>query len=309
MLPPDPARPRASGRAAASTPLTAVNPSDHVGPAAVAWARAAADALRSAPGLDPEIAREGVEIAIVLGSGLGPLADEIEGAVALRYADVPGMPVSTAPGHAGRFVLGVLGGRRVVAMQGRLHGYEGHSAATCAFPVRVMHALGATRLVVTNVCGGIDPHWHAGDLMLQLDFINHTFAHALTGPPDGVGPRFPVTFDAYDADFLEVARRAARRLDLRLREGVYLAIAGPAYASRAELRAFRSWGADAIGMSTVHEVTVARSLEMRVLGLSLVTDMALPDARAHASGDDVLSMAAAAGGRVRALVRSLLPEL
>ncbi len=281
----------------------------HVGPAAVAWAADAAAALRALPGLEPAIAREGVELGLVLGSGLGPLADEIEGAVALPYAEVPGMPASSAPGHAGRFVIGRLAGRRVVAMQGRLHAYEGHRAATCAFPVRIMHALGATRLVATNACGGLDPHWRAGDLMLQLDFVNHTFDHALTGPADGVGPRFPVTFDAYDPDYLDAARAAARRLDVGLREGVYLAIAGPAYATRAELRAFRSWGADAIGMSTVHEVTVARSLDMRVLGLSVVTDMAVPDAHGHATGDEVLRMAAEAGDRFRALVRALLPEL
>ena len=282
---------------------------DHVGPQAVAWADSAAAVLRSLAGIDPEIATEGVELGLVLGSGLGPLADEIEGAVSLPYAEVPGMPAATAPGHAGRFVLGRLAGRRVVAMQGRLHLYEGHSAATCAFPVRILHALGATRLVVTNVCGGLDPHWRAGDLMLQLDFINCTFAQALTGPGDGVSPRFPVTFDAYDHGFHDVARSTARRLDLRLREGVYLAIAGPAYATRAELRAYRSWGADAIGMSTVHEVTVARALGLRVLGLSIVTDMALPDAHHHATGDDVLRMAEAGGASFRALVRALLPEL
>ncbi len=259
--------------------------------------------------MDPDLAQHGPEIALVLGSGLGPLADEIEGSVAVAYADVPGMPASTAPGHAGRFVSGRLAGRRVVAMQGRLHGYEGYPAATIAFPIRVMHALGADRLLVSNACGGLVPHWAAGDLMLQLDFINHTFEHALTGPADGLGPRFPVTFDAYDPAYLDVARRAARRLDLTLREGVYLAIAGPAYATRAELRAFRSWGADAIGMSTVHEVTVARSLGMRVLGLSAVTDRAVPDGADHATGDDVLAMAAASGERFQALVRAVLAEL
>jgi purine-nucleoside phosphorylase len=194
-------------------------------------------------------------------------------------------------------------------MQGRLHGYEGYAAATVAYPVRVMHALGAGSLLVTNACGGLAPHWSAGDLMLQLDFVNHTFEHALTGPADGIGPRFPVTFDAYDLAYLDLARRAARRLDLTLREGVYLAIAGPAYATRAELRAFRSWGADAIGMSTVHEVTVARSLGMRVLGLSAVTDRAVPDGAEHATGDDVLAMAAASGERFRTLVRAVLAEL
>jgi len=285
------------------------DPSGHVGPPAVATARAAAAALRSARGLPRDLRDEGFELALILGSGLGPLADEVEDAVSVPFSEVPGMPASTAPGHAGRFVLGRLSGRRVALLQGRLHAYEGYPASTCAFPVRVLHALGAERLVVTNACGGLDPHWRAGDLMLQLDFINHTFDHALTGPADGVGPRFPVTFDAYDEAYLESARAAARRLDLRLREGVYLAIAGPAYATRAELRAFRAWGADAIGMSTVHEVTMARSLGMRVLGLSVVTDMALPDGSAHATGDEVLRVANLAGERFRALVRALLPEL
>jgi purine-nucleoside phosphorylase len=284
-------------------------PAAHVGPEAVRSARAAAAHVRATPGLHPDVARHGPEVALVLGSGLGPLADVIDGAVAVPYADVPGMPASTAPGHAGRFVLGHLEGRRVVVMQGRLHAYEGYAAATCAYPVRVMHALGAERLVVSNACGGLAPHWAAGDLMLQLDFINHTFDHALTGPVDGVAPRFPVTFDAYDPAYHEIARRAARRLDVELREGVYLAIAGPAYATRAELRMFRAWGADAIGMSTVHEVTVARSLGMRVLGLSAVTDRAVPDGADHATGDEVLAMADRVGGRFVALVRAVLPEL
>ena len=286
---------------------TAVRP-EHVGPAAVRTAGAAAEALRSTPGLDRGLL-DGVDVALILGSGLGPLADAIEDAVAVPFAAVPGMPAASAPGHAGRFVLGRLEGRRVAVMQGRLHGYEGHRAATCAYPVRVLHALGAERLLVTNVCGGLDPHWQAGELMLQLDFVNHTFDHALTGPPDGVGPRFPLTFDAYDRAYQQAARATARHLDLTLREGVYLAIAGPAYATRAELRAFRAWGADAIGMSTVHEVTMARSLGMRVLGLSVITDMALPDAREHATGDDVLRMAETAGARFASLVRGVLPRL
>jgi len=281
----------------------------HVGPPAVATARAAAAALRSTRDLPSDLRDESFELALILGSGLGPLADEVEDAVSVPFSEVPGMPDSTAPGHAGRFVLGRLSGRRVALLQGRLHAYEGYPASTCAFPVRVLHALGAERLVVTNACGGLDPHWRAGDLMLQLDFINHTFDHALTGPSDAVGPRFPVTFDAYDEAYLESARAVARRLDVRLREGVYLAIAGPAYATRAELRAFRAWGADAIGMSTVHEVTMARSLGMRVVGLSVVTDMALPDGSEHATGDEVLRVANLAGERLRALLRALLPEL
>jgi purine-nucleoside phosphorylase len=259
----------------------------HVGPRAVEQARAAAAAVRERA--RDAIGEQGVDIGLILGSGLGPLAAAIEGSVAIPYRDLPGMPAASAPGHAGELVIGTLNGRRVAAMRGRLHAYEGYTAATCAYPVRILHALGAERLVVTNACGGLNPQWEAGDLMLQLDFINHTFeprAHA--APSDGIAPRFPVMFDAYDRRFPTAPRRqaAARRLDLTLREGVYLAIAGPAYATRAELRAYRAWGADAIGMSTVHEVTLARSLAMRVLGVSVVTDMAIPDGHAHASGDD-----------------------
>ena len=250
------------------------------------------------------------EIALVLGSGLGPLADQIEAEAVVPYADVPGMPVSTAPGHAGRFVLGTLAGRRVAAMQGRVHLYEGFTSTQCAFPVRILHALGARTLLVSNACGGLAPSFRAGELMLHLDLINATGQNPLTGPnDDAVGPRFPVMFDCYDPGYLDVARRVARRHDLLLREGVYLAVAGPSYATRAELRAYRSWGADAIGMSTVHEVIQARHLGMRVLGLSTVTDMALPDRAEHASGDEVLRVAAESGARFRALVAALLPEL
>jgi len=279
----------------------------HIGPRAVEQARAAAAAVRERA--RDAMGEQGVDIGLILGSGLGPLAAAIEASVAIPYRDLPGMPAASAPGHAGELVIGTLNGRRVAAMKGRLHAYEGYTAATCAYPVRILHALGAERLVVTNACGGLNPQWEAGDLMLQLDFINHTFEHALRGPVDGLGPRFPVTFDAYDRHFLELARRQARALDQPLREGVYLAIAGPAYATRAELRAFRAWGADAIGMSTVHEVTVARSLGMRVLGLSVVTDMAIPDGHEHATGDAVLAMAEVAGARFQRLVRALLPGL
>lgn len=250
------------------------------------------------------------ELAVILGSGLGPLAERIEDAAVIPYPEIPHFATSSAPGHAGRLVLGTLAGRRVVAMQGRVHLYEGFSAAEVAFPVRVMHALGAGTLLVSNACGGLDPAWRAGELMLQLDFINFTGQNALTGPnDDAAGPRFPVMFDCYDSAYLELARRVARAEDIPLREGIYLAIAGPSYATRAELRMVRAWGADAIGMSTVHEVTVARQLGMRVLGLSCITDMALPDGREHATGDEVVAMAERVGTTFRRLVTALLPQL
>lgn len=250
------------------------------------------------------------ELALVLGSGLGPLAEEIEEATAIDYADLPGMPVSTAPGHAGRLVLGHLAGRTVVAMQGRVHPYEGFSAQECSFPVAVMHALGARGLVVTNACGGLDPAFEAGDLMLQLDYVNATGQNPLIGPNDDERyPRFPVMFDCYDPGYVRTARRVALSEGIPLREGVYLAITGPSYASRAELRAYRTLGADAIGMSTVFEVIRARHLGMRVLGISTVTDMALPDRNEHATGDEVLAVAARTGATFRRLVRAVLPEL
>jgi len=227
----------------------------------------------------------------------------------IPYRDLPGFAPSTAPGHAGELVLGELSGRKVVAMKGRLHFYEGLSAAQAAFPVRLMHALRARSLLVTNACGGLNPNWRAGELMLQLDFINFTGANPLVGPNDPVGPRFPVMFGAYDPSYLEAAREVARKEDLLLREGVYLAIGGPSYATRAELRAFRLLGADAIGMSTVHEVIVARHVGMRVLGLSTVTDMALPDHDHHADEEEVLRTAAASGPRFRRLVKAVLPKL
>lgn len=250
------------------------------------------------------------EVALILGSGLGPLADEIDVQAIVPYEEIPGMTPSTAPGHSGKLYLGTLEGRPVVAMKGRIHLYDGVSAADIGFPVRLMHELGAKTLVVSNACGGLEPSWQAGDLMLQTDFINATGTSPLLGPnDDGRGPRFPVMFDCYDRSYLQLAREAAERTGIALREGVYLAISGPAYATRAELRAYRSWGADAIGMSTVHEVTVARHEGVRVLGLSCVTDMALPESVDHVSGDEVVRMAERSGEKFRRLVRALLPEL
>jgi purine-nucleoside phosphorylase len=196
-------------------------------------------------------------------------------------------------------------------MKGRVHYYEGYTAQQTTFPLKVMHTLGAKTLLVTNACGGLNPHWNAGELMLQLDYINFTSDNPLIGPNNkSVGPRFPVMFDCYDPDYQELARHTARQENILLREGVYLAISGPAYASRAELRMFRQFGADAIGMSTVHEVMVARHLGMRVLGLSTVTDMALPDSHhQHATGEEVVAMANKVGSTFRHLVKRILERM
>lgn len=259
--------------------------------------------VREASALEPELA-------LILGSGLGPLADEIQLDAALPFDDIPGFAAATAPGHAGQLLLGELAGRRLVAMKGRLHPYDGAPPQQVAFPVRVMRALGATSLLVSNACGGLHADWRPGDLMLQRDLINFTGGNPLVGPnDDALGPRFPVMFDAYDRDYRELARRTAMAEGIALREGVYLAVSGPTYATRAELRMFRAWGADAIGMSTVFEVTVARHEGMRVLGVSTVTDLAIPDSDHHATGDEVLAVAAEAGARFRQLVKAVLPEL
>jgi purine-nucleoside phosphorylase len=248
-------------------------------------------------------------IGLILGSGLGALADEVDG-VSVPYAELPGMPVSSAPGHAGRLHVGYLEGREVAVMQGRAHLYEGFTAAQVTYPVALLAALGVRSVVVTNACGGLDPKFRAGELMLQVDFINMTGQNPLIGPlPDPALERFPVMFDCYDPAYREAARSAALRHGIALREGVYLAISGPSYATRAELRAYRTLGADAIGMSTVLEVLRARQLGMRVLGISAITDMAIPDSDEHATGEEVVAMAERMGESFKRLVRAVLPEL
>lgn len=268
-------------------------------------AQTSAQAVRAITALEPEIA-------IILGSGLGPLADEIENPTAISFSELPGFPVSTAPGHAGRVVLGTLEGKGLIAFQGRVHVYEGYSAQEVVIPVRLAHALGARSLIVTNACGGLNPAWKAGDLMLQTDYINFTGLNPLTGPNDEtLGVRFVPMMDAYDPEYLEIARKTARALDLELREGTYLAISGPTYAPRAELRMFRAWGADTLGMSTVLEVIAARHAGMRVLGLSSITDMSVADREDHSGTSEqaVIEQAGRTGPRFRSLIRAILRQI
>jgi purine-nucleoside phosphorylase len=252
------------------------------------------------------------EIAIILGSGLGPLAEEIEVDTAIPYANLPGFPVSTAPGHAGRAVLGMLEGRRVIAFQGRVHLYEGYDAKEVVLPVSLAHGLGAKTLFVSNACGGLNPAWEAGDIMLQNDFINFTGTNPLLGPNDAsIGPRFLPLMGGYDKDLASIARVSARACDIPLREGVYLGITGPMYAPKAELRMYRQWGADAIGMSTVLEVIQALYLGMRVLGLSTVTDMAVADREDHSETNEqaVIEQAKKTGPNFRKLVKTILSRM
>jgi purine-nucleoside phosphorylase len=250
------------------------------------------------------------DVAIILGTGLGALASEIETAETIDYGDIPGFPMSTVESHAGRLLCGTLGGRTVIAMQGRFHRYEGYSLQQVTFPIRVLSALGAKSLIVSNACGCLVPDWSAGDLMLIADHINLIGDNPLIGPNDDrLGPRFPDMSEPYDADLAGMARASAREKGIVLREGVYVAVAGPNLETRAEYRFLRTIGADVVGMSTVPEVIVAVHAGMRVLGLSIITDMCLPDALEPASLERILAVAHKAEPHLTSVVRGVLQRL
>ena len=247
---------------------------------------------------------------MVLGTGLGALARQIEDPTVIEYADIPGFPVATVESHAGRLLIGTLAGRTVIAMQGRFHRYEGYSLQQVTFPVRVMRALGAETLVVSNACGGMHPLWAPGELMLIADHINLLGDNPLVGPNDDtLGPRFPDMSAPYDASLRALARTVAAERKILLREGVYIAVAGPSLETRAEYRALRALGADVVGMSTVPEVIVAIHGGMRVLGISIITDQCLPDALEPASLEKILAMAGRAEPSLTSLVTGVLERL
>jgi purine-nucleoside phosphorylase len=249
-------------------------------------------------------------VALILGTGLGALAREIETVAAVEYGDIPGFPLSTVESHAGRLLCGRLGGKTVVAMQGRFHRYEGYTLRQVTFPVRVLRALGADTLVVSNACGGMHPLWNAGDLMLISDHINLLGDNPLIGPNDEtLGPRFPDMSDPYDAPLRELARSVAVERRIVLREGVYVAVTGPNLETRAEYRFLRAIGADVVGMSTVPEVIVALHGGMRVLGISIITDRCLPDALEPATVEQIIAVANRAEPSLTQLVRGVLERL
>jgi len=250
------------------------------------------------------------DVAIILGTGLGRLGAEITTSAAIDYSDLPFFPLSTVESHAGRLLCGSLAGKTVVAMQGRFHRYEGYSLQQVTFPVRVLRALGARTLVVSNACGGMHPLWRAGDLMLIADHINLLGDNPLVGPNDDrLGPRFPDMSDAYDARLRAVARAVALAQGIELREGVYVAVTGPNLETRAEYRFLRALGADVVGMSTVPEVIVAVHAGMRVLGLSIITDMCLPDSLEPATVEKIIAVANGAEPRLTQLVTGVLKQL
>ncbi|KPJ90115.1 MAG: purine nucleoside phosphorylase [Gemmatimonas sp. SG8_17] len=265
--------------------------------------RAAVDVVRQETDAVPSVA-------LILGTGLGGLATEIEVRAEIEYERIPGFPLSTVETHAGRLLLGELGGKSVVAMQGRFHCYEGYSMQQITFPVRVMRALGAESLVVSNACGGMHPLWSAGDLVLLSDHINLLGDNPLVGPnDDSLGPRFPDMSAPYDPAMRRIAREVARDLKVVLREGVYVAVPGPNLETPAEYRFLRAIGADVVGMSTVPEVIVAVHGGMRALGISIVTDMCLPDALRPADIDQIIATAQAAEPNLTGLVTGLLERM
>ena len=250
------------------------------------------------------------EVAIILGTGLGALASEISVQASIPYHEIPNFPLSTVESHDGRLLLGTLGGKRVVAMQGRLHRYEGYTLQQIVLPVRVMYRLGAGTLIASNACGGMNPLWQAGDIMVMDDHINLLGENPLVGPNlDELGVRFPDMSAAYDRELQSLAQQVALDMKFPLRRGVYVAVTGPNLETRAEYRMLRALGADVVGMSTVPEVIAARHLGMRVLGLSIITDECLPDALEEANIEKIIATAARAEPYLTQLVVGVLQRL
>lgn len=249
-------------------------------------------------------------IAIVLGSGLGDLADQLEDACSIPYQELPHFAVSTAPGHKGRLVLGRLCGREVLCMQGRLHLYEGYPIQQVVFPIRVMKLLGIQTLILTNAAGGVDLSYTPGDLMLLSDHINFMGQNPLTGPNDErFGPRFHDMGSIYNPELRKLAHQAAGELGFSLHEGVYLGYMGPSYETPAEIRAFRLLGANAVGMSTVPEAIAANHCDMDILAISCITNMAAGILPEKLDENHVIEVANKVGARFQALIRRILELL
>jgi purine-nucleoside phosphorylase len=247
------------------------------------------------------------KLAIVLGSGLGLLAAEVADGVSIPYSEIPHFPLSTAPGHAGRLIVGTFEGFPVAMMAGRVHMYEGYSAEQVVFPVRLLRLLGAETLIVTNAAGGVNPNFSSGALMLITDHINLTGRNPLVGANDArFGTRFPDMSEAYALELRALAQRAAFETGLPLEEGVYLGLLGPTYETPAEVRMVRTLGGDAVGMSTVLEVIAANHMGMRVLGISCITNMAAGMVPHKLTHDEVMETATRVSGQFAALLRAVV---
>jgi len=249
-------------------------------------------------------------IGVVLGSGLGAFADELTGRTEIPYAEIPGWPVSTAVGHAGKLVIGKLGELPIVAMAGRAHLYEGYTAAQVAYPVRALHAFGVRSIVFTNAAGGINASFEPGGLVLITDHINLQGSNPLVGANDNLlGPRFPDMSEAYSRRYRDLAKEVALELCVFLPDGVYAAMLGPSYETPAEIRFLRSIGADLVGMSTVAEVTAANHMGMKVLAVSCITNMAAGIGEGKISHEEVLEAGAAVRDTLVKFLRLVLPRL
>ena len=247
---------------------------------------------------------------IILGTGLGGLADEIECPVEIRYEDIPHFPVSTVATHAGKLILGRLGGKEVIVMQGRFHYYEGYSMKQITFPIRVMRALGAKTLIVSCIVGGMNPNFTAGDLVLLADHINLLGDNPLIGPNDDeLGPRFPDMSEPYDRKLVQLTEEVALEEKIKVQKGVYVAVSGPNLETAAEYRFLRSIGADMVGMSTVPEVIVAIHGGMNVLGISVISDLCFPDALEPASLPDLIRIVGAAEPQFTRLIKRVVERM
>jgi purine-nucleoside phosphorylase len=255
-------------------------------------------------------ATEEVRVALVLGSGLGAFADELEGASAIPYSEIPGFARPTVEGHAGRLVVGRVGGVGVAAMQGRFHFYEGYALEEVTFPVRVLALAGASSLVLTNAAGGLNNSFEQGSLVLISDHLNLMGTNPLLGPNDArFGPRFPDMTEVYDREYQEAAVAEAHAMGIELRRGIYAALSGPSYETPAEIRMLRLLGADAVGMSTVPEAIVARQMGLRVLGISCITNMAAGMLDEPINHEEVIETGARVRETFAELLRRVIPKL
>jgi purine-nucleoside phosphorylase len=271
---------------------------------------AAASAIRERLAAEPSLASP--RLGLVLGSGLGAVVDLLdpEPRIRIPYAEIPEVPVSGVVGHAGELVAGLVGGRPVLVLAGRVHAYEGYTHREVTILIRAAFRVGIETVVLTSAAGGMNPDFVPGDLMLITDHINLSGDNPLFGSNvDELGPRFPALTDAYDPDLAASARAAAERTGVSLREGVYVMLAGPSFETRAELRMLRGFGADAVGMSTALEVIVARHAGVRVLAISLITNEATPDMAGEATHEEVIEMGRIGGVKMATLLGDLLPEI
>ncbi|MBM6613708.1 purine-nucleoside phosphorylase [Desemzia sp. RIT804] len=250
-----------------------------------------------------------VDVGLILGSGLGELGEEVEQPIAIPYETIPHFPVSTVIGHAGQLVYGTLGGQMVLAMQGRFHYYEGYSLEDVTFPVRVMKELGIHSVIVTNAAGGVNTSFEPGDLMMITDQINFTGVNPLHGPNDeNLGPRFADMSHAYDAEYQEMVRKVAQEKGVALKEGVYMGFSGPTYETPAEIKMARTFGADAIGMSTVPEVIVANHGGLRVIGVSCITNLAA-GMQANLNHEEVVETTTRVKETFKSFVKAILASM